>query len=204
MLQRTLSNLLEPYRLNPQAVVSYWNEIEKYYSFKTKYYHNLRHLDNMLNELEALKHSLHDWNTTLFALFYHDIIYKATSNKNEEESANLAKKRLQKINYPPEKIEKCVDMILATKGHTSTGDNDTDLFTDADLSILGSAPALYQQYAEQVRKEYAIYPDFLYKPGRKKVLQHFLAMPAIFKTKPFQEKYEAAARKNIEQEFSGL
>jgi hypothetical protein len=32
-----------------------------------------------------------------------------------------------------------------------------------------------------------LYPDFLYNPGRKKVLQQFLAMKPIYSTKHFSE-----------------
>lgn len=44
----------------------------------------------------------------------------------------------------------------------------------------------------------------MYVPGRKKVLNYFLAMPRIFKTNHFYEKYEEAARKNLEDELERL
>lgn len=44
----------------------------------------------------------------------------------------------------------------------------------------------------------------MYVPGRKKVLNHFLALPRIFKTNHFYEKYEEAARKNLEDELERL
>jgi predicted metal-dependent HD superfamily phosphohydrolase len=42
-----------------------------------------------------------------------------------------------------------------------------------------------------------MYPDFLYKPGRRKVLTHFLEMERIFKSDHFYQKYEEQARKNL-------
>ena len=63
---------------------------------------------------------------------------------------------------------------------------------------------LYDTYCQQVRKEYSIYPDFLYKPGRKKVLEHFLNMERIFKTTYFFDLYEAQARENLRRELSSL
>jgi predicted metal-dependent HD superfamily phosphohydrolase len=204
MLEEVFKELLTHHAVVSLMQEKFWKEIQKHYSQSNRHYHNLNHLQNMLSELEAVRHLIQDWDITLFALFYHDIIYKATSKKNEEESAELAKMRLQEIKYPTQKIEQCIRMIGATKHHTITGDTDTDLFTDADLSILGAAPASYQRYAAQVRKEYSIYPDFLYNPGRKKVLQHFLDMPAIFKTKAFQQKYETTARQNIVRELAAL
>ena len=80
----------------------------------------------------------------------------------------------------------------------------TNLFTDADLSILGSDSIAYKAYVENVRREYSMYPDFLYKPGRKKVLIHFLSVESIFKTNEFATRFEAQARKNVNDELSKL
>jgi predicted metal-dependent HD superfamily phosphohydrolase len=108
------------------------------------------------------------------------------------------------MNVTEEKVALCYSQVLATKGHTISKDNDTNLFTDADLSILGKDPVTYQTYASQIRKEYSIYPTLIYNPGRKKVLNHFLAMDRIFKTDHFYSRYEAAARKNIGDELRVL
>ncbi len=61
---------------------------------------------------------------------------------------------------------------------------------DADLSILGQDLEIYLGYTREIRKEYSIYPDVLYKPGRKKVLRYFLDLESIFKTDYSKEKYE--------------
>ncbi len=62
----------------------------------------------------------------------------------------------------------------------------------------------YNDYARQVRQEYSLYPDMIYKPGRRKVLRHFLAMPKIFKTDIFFELYEESARRNLQREMEFL
>jgi predicted metal-dependent HD superfamily phosphohydrolase len=49
-----------------------------------------------------------------------------------------------------------------------------------------------------------MYPDFLYRPGRRKVLQHFLDMERIFKTEEFASKFEKQARVNLGWELRGL
>lgn len=95
-------------------------------------------------------------------------------------------------------------MILATKLHEISQDNDTNYFIDADLAILGRGQYEYQKYTEQIREEYSIYPDFMYNNGRKKALQHFLQMDAIYKTDYFFEKYEKQARLNISNELETL
>lgn len=202
MLQSVFTNLCSKYTAEDTALL--WQEIEQAYTGKKRYYHNLIHLENMYNELLSCKEDIKDWDSVLFALFYHDIVYKATSKDNEAKSAETAIKRLVQINVHSHKLDKCHELIIATKSHIVSNNNDTNLFTDADLSILGYPWEKYEAYYKQVRKEYSYYPDLLYNPGRKKVLQHFLAMDSIFKTLYFREKYEAKARTNLQMEMSIL
>lgn len=204
MLKTTFFELAGKYTTDSELIAQLWTVIEKHYSGKGRYYHNLSHLENMLGELEHCKNEIADWDTVLFALFYHDLIYKSTAKDNEEKSAEEAVKALRKTGYQEDKITKCSAMIIATKSHTVSSDNDTNLFTDADLSILGSSWENYYNYCQNVRKEYSVYPDLLYNPGRKKVLQHFLQMEYIFKTELFREKYEGSARENLMREIAVL
>ncbi len=78
---------------------------------------------------------------------------------------------------------------------------DINYLLDADLSVLGKDRETYLVYTQMIRKEYSIYPDFLYKPGRKKVLRHFLELENIFKTEYFRDQYETQAKENIETEL---
>jgi len=96
-----------------------------------------------------------------------------------------------------ETIQLCKEQILATKSHTISINSDTNHFTDADLSILGQSWETYSLYCQNVRKEYAVYPDLVYNPGRKKVLNHFLAMDSIFKTDYFYNKFDRQAKENL-------
>lgn len=202
MLENIFTTLVNSY--NKESTQSMWQEIKEYYSHKNRKYHNLTHLENLYKELSFCKDLIEDWNTVLFALFYHDIIYKSTRNDNEEQSAELAVQRLKEINYPEDKTGRCRQMILATKSHLPVSDNDINLFTDADLSILGYDWSKYAKYYKQVREEYSYYPDILYKPGRKKVLKHFLSMSFIYKTDFFRSKYEENAKENIRKELTKL
>jgi predicted metal-dependent HD superfamily phosphohydrolase len=49
---------------------------------------------------------------------------------------------------------------------------------------------IYCTYANNIRKEYSMYPEFLYKPGCKKLLHHFLNRDRIIKTGFFFNKFE--------------
>jgi len=203
-LQQTFTRLAERYSNDSTLVTALWEEIETAYSAKGRFYHNLSHLENLVFQLTEVSTQTEDWDTLLFSLFYHDIVYSATAHDNEEKSAELAAGRLKALGFPEERTAKCVTQILATKGHSVSEDTDTNLFTDADLSILGMEWPVYAAYFAHVRQEYAVYPDLLYNPGRRKVLKHFLSMERIFKTPNFFERLEQQARRNLQEELKLL
>lgn len=192
-------------RCNPSVdAIKLWEDVRNQYNVPKRHYHNLGHLHSMLDHLESCHDHIHDWDSVLFAMFYHDYVYKPSRRDNEERSCEQASKKLFLLQIVPRKIAFVNEMIIATKSHQENQNNDVNLFLDADLSVLGSAREEYENYTRQIRKEYAIYPDLLYRPGRKKVLNHFLNMPAIFKTAFFQERLENPARENIAWELSLL
>lgn len=203
-LKSQFSALVSKYSADQALAEILWNEIVSAYGQKGRHYHTLLHLQNMYNQLIEIEYLIEDFDTVLFSLYYHDIVYSATAKDNEEKSAEMAIQRMRSIGVPENEIEKCSDQILATKSHMVSKNKDTNLFTDADLSILGMKWEDYEIYFRQVRKEYAIYPDLLYKPGRRKVLKHFLGMERIFKTDHFYQKLESQARINLEKELQIL
>lgn len=195
---------LQKLQVSADLQIITWNEIKTSYSNNKRYYHNLAHLDKLIGELSDVKNEIDDWQVIVFAVAYHDIIYNVLKSDNEERSARVAVSRLKEIGLADDKVFRCEQHILATKGHHASEDNDMNLFTDADLAILGSQTDQYLQYVQQIRDEYNYFPDLLYKPGRKKVLRHFLDMPSIYKTRSFNEKYEHQARQNISVELTLL
>ncbi|WP_175623419.1 HD domain-containing protein [Chryseobacterium schmidteae] len=203
-----LKNRLEALCLNftedKILVEKFWTEIENNYSGKSRHYHNLQHLENMFEEIDSVRNQIEKFDNISFSIFYHDMIYDASSKLNEEKSADIAKERLEILGVNNDEMQNIYEQILATKYHQKSDKEDTNFLLDADLSILGKSDKAYLEYTKQIRKEYSIYPDFLYKPGRKKVLKHFLELENIFKTEYFRGKYEIQARKNIEFELKSL
>lgn len=195
-------SLAHKYSQDSALIETLWNEIERAYAGKKRLYHNMGHLEHLYTQLQPVRERLEDEDAVWFALFYHDLVYKVRQHDNEEKSAQRAQACLSALGFPVERIERCVAHILATKGHAGSNDPDTNLFTDADLSILGQEENMYEAYCKAVRKEYAIYPDLLYRSGRRKVVRHFLEMARIYKTDYFFERLESTARKNLEREAS--
>jgi predicted metal-dependent HD superfamily phosphohydrolase len=203
MIQDEFLKALSNYSVPAKQGHELFQEIEKAYSGSKRYYHNKGHLESLLTELEPHHKLFDEWDIVIFAIVYHDIVYNVLKSNNEEKSGALAVKRLKAIGVSDHSTSKCEEFILATKSH-QPGSHEVNLFTDADLSILGAKPERYQQYCQQIRSEYSVYPDIMYKPGRKKVLAHFLQMPRIFKTEVFYKLYEETARENLKSELEML
>ena len=204
MFESAFRNQLLDFTTNTAIIENLWSEIERDYGHPKRYYHTLEHLNSLTAELIPLKDMIDDWPTILFSIAYHDIVYNPLRQDNEQKSADVALHRLTLLNIPDAQKNRCKEQILATKSHELSDHADTNYFTDADLAILGADPNTYQEYAKAIRKEYQLYPDLIYNPGRKKVLEHFLEMPAIYKTDFFSEKYELRARENLTNELEML
>ena len=199
-------DLFSKYSKDKPLIETYWKEIINKYSSKKRFYHNLSHLQNMLKQLDKYENQIVDLDTLKFAIWYHDIIYKSTKKDNEEKSAVLGKKRLKTIGFDENRLEKLKKLIVSTKKHQLilTKNNDNAYLLDLDLSILGADWNTYKNYIQNIRKEYKIYPNFMYNPGRKKVLNHFLERETLFFTQDFQIKYEKQARENLKKEIELL
>ncbi len=204
MLQSVYNDLVSAYSSNVDLNQRLWEELKKAYQAKGRYYHTIKHLEDLHGHLLEMKPHIQNWHAVLFTLFYHDFIYSIHNSDNEEKSANCAIDRMKQLSVPLALIEITRLQILATKAHTLSPDSDTNYFTDADLSVLGQERQTYTHYAQHVRKEYGFYPNLIYNPGRKRVLRHFLTMPRIYKTELAFQKWERNARLNLEWELNNL
>jgi len=192
MLESIYIELLNGYGVTPSSTEELWLEIKR---------NNLKHLEDLYEQLLIVKNKIENWNVILFTLYYHDIIYKATRKDNEEKSGELASIRMTKIGVSKNDINRCYQQITATKTHNENLISDSNYFNDADLSILGRESFSYKEYCRNIRKEYSVYPDLLYTRGRKKVVNHFLSMKSIYKTDEFYSLYEKTARQNLKKEL---
>lgn len=201
-LQNIHAELLERIGFPTENIHKHWQKLEKAYSSRSRHYHNLTHLTEMMVCFENYKNQLQFPDAVLYALFYHDYIYNSTRKDNELKSAEYAAQLLPE-NAGVDK-QTIFDMILATKQHVYQGVEDEKWLIDFDLKVLAKEPEAYTIYAKQNRKEFSIYPDFLYNPGRKKALEHFLEKEFIYQTEIFRTLFESKARANIQEEINQL
>lgn len=177
--------------LGPANVAEKWlRDLEARYSEPHRHYHTLAHVEHML---ELLPHADE---TVVAAVWFHDAVYDGDAN--EERSAVLAREALQELGFAEEKIALVERMILATKKHEPADLPEPGLaFLDADLAILGSERARYDEYVRQVRKEYAHVPDDAFRTGRDAILRRFLERSRLYFTEGFSSRFEAKARENM-------
>lgn len=201
-LQHLFNTLLENIGFTTDEVFIRWYELVKAYSHKSRYYHNLTHLEEMIFWFEKYKNELQFPDEVLYSIFYHDYVYNSTRKDNELKSAEFAVKILPATTTINKEL--VFDLIIVTQTHQPKTKDDEKWLIDFDLKILSKDWDEYQTYYQQIRKEYKIYPDFLYNPGRKKALEHFLENKFIYQTHVFQDLYEQQARQNIQKEINLL
>lgn len=182
-----------------------FSEIVQLYSRDDRYYHNLLHIQHVLNVANTLKSLAKNFPAIEMAAWFHDVIYDPQANDNEERSAKFAFDALISLNVPQTTIHHVVSMILHTKNHDAPLENiDSKILSDADLSILGAEKLEYRAYAQAIRQEYFWLSEVDYRAGRKKVLRNFLERNRIYFTEQGFQMFELKARENIRDELSNL
>jgi len=138
------------------------------------------------------------------AIWFHDAIYDPKGKDNEERSANLAAEVLISARLPEGFGQRVKRLILATKHAAPPEAADSAMIVDVDLSILGQSRERFLKYEAEIRQEYAWVAEDAFAKGRSAILKSFLDRSNIYNTPFFKEKYETAARKNLEWSLERL
>jgi predicted metal-dependent HD superfamily phosphohydrolase len=167
-------------------------------------YHDQVHLGAVLDHVEALAGHAADPDAVRLAAWYHDAVYNGAPD-DEEQSAQLARTDLAGLGLPRTLVEETARLVRLTAAHDpAPGDRNGEVLCDADLAILAAEATTYGRYVAAVREEYAHVPDDDFRAGRARVLIQLLALPALFRTPLGRERWEAAARANVEAELRTL
>lgn len=179
------------------------------YNEPHRVYHNLSHVYDCLNVYRHTVNVPSSYGERVAlqtAIWFHDAIYDPLSNQNEEETRDLLLSTKPHEWLPSHDVT--VLAIEMSKHHSNPkkdemiGKHETvKLFMDIDCSILGRDPNSYINYAKKVRQEFSMIPDHAYFEGRQKFLEDMLNLPAVYLTYEFKTKYEAQARRNLENEL---
>lgn len=174
------------------------------YSEPQRKYHTQQHLEQCFQTLDDWFLSVPDRPAVELALWYHDFVYDLKGDGNERASAYMGKMRVLNMGGTMELAEKVQHLILLTEHKAELPrTRDEHILIDVDFSILASPSEAFQEYERQIREEYAMYPDELYKPGRASILARFLSRPSIFHSDE-ASWHENLARENLEASIRSL
>ena len=182
-----------------------FNQLVAAYSERHRHYHTLQHLRECLAQFEAASMLAKQPCEVEAALWFHDAIYEPQRHDNEARSADWASASLRAAGVDTVRAERIAALVLVTAGHLPpAGDDDAALLCDIDLSILGAAPARFDESGRQIRAEYAHVPEDAFREGRGDVLRGFLARPRIYRSAAFHDALEERARANLQGALATL
>src|SRR5688572_7563726 len=92
-----------------------FDDLLAHYSEPHRAYHNARHIDECLAELDSARSDSRNPDAVEFAIWFHDAIYDPRAGDNEEQSARLARESL--ATFGARSAEHVSDLILTTKTH---------------------------------------------------------------------------------------
>lgn len=194
---------METSRINTEFL----KEIEKYAcnliqkeSSENLMYHTIEHTKDVVKSAQLIgkKENLEEdnMNILLASAWFHDIGYTKIYYGHEKESAEIAKRFLQRNNIDKKTIDIIYATIMATMFPYQPKTKLEEILCDADMAHL--AKENYFEYAENLRKEWA-------NSGIKKLkkLEFEMESVQIFKkhtyfTKYAQDEFTQAKKRNLD------
>lgn len=176
-----------------------YNELIARYNEDHRHYHTLYHLAECLKKFAELQDYANKPAEIELALWFHDAIYEPNRNDNETLSAKWAYTSVLSAGLDDKIAEHVNKLIMVTQHQKLPVTMAEKILVDCDLAILAAAPQRFQEYEQQIRKEYSFVSEHSFLTKRKAILQHFLTRPSIFNTPHFIKHYEQNARSNLSQ-----
>lgn len=194
------------------------------YCAEDRYYHNLEHIIDMLDCLFNRLDNVENIYELKMAILLHDVIYNDLSkgeilkdfgisdkdiltqqySSDEQKSAFLVD-HCDFIKSDHEEIKNCIRVTSYFSNHNLKITEIRKIMNNLDLMILGKPSEIYDQYAKNIRKEYAAVTSFSMSRAKalKKLLEKIQNNDA-FNIKFFIKNYKNNAILNIERELSIL
>ncbi|MGH3356507.1 MAG: HD domain-containing protein [Nocardioidaceae bacterium] len=168
-------------------------------------YHDLRHLQEVLQTVDELSPAAEDVEAVRWAAWFHDAVYDVRRDDNEERSAVLAEAELSARGCAAVLVAEVARLVRLTRHHrTDDGDANGSVLCDADLRILAADPWRHAEYVLDVRAEYSHVRDEDFRAGRTAILRALLDADRIYRTESAHARWEHRARSNIRAELDEL
>lgn len=187
----------QPLRL-PDPLVA---ELGAAYAEPQRAYHDGTHIRELLDWFDRVAGEV-GWRQpaeVYLAILFHDAIYQPGAKDNEARSAAWARRAdLGAVTVDRERVVQLIE-LTAKHGHVDAADADAALFLDADMAIVGAAPARFRAYDAAIAREYQHVPADAFRAGRRAFLQGLLRKPRIYLSDYFHARLDAQARLNLER-----
>ena len=175
-----------------------WDDLSGLYAESHRRYHNLRHVDHCLRQIDLAAPLMDDPDAGEMSIWYHDVIYEPCARDNEKRSAGFfAWYALG--HFPDEFVADVRHLILATEHPEVVRDGDACYITDIDLSGFALPWEEFCRDNDSLREEQRGLSDASYQASTQRFLVNLYARSRIFRTDFFHELYEAQARDNIQR-----
>lgn len=184
--------------------------LEAAYATPSRAYHNISHVAEVLRHYADVAAGP-GWTQpreVALAVLYHDAIYEAGRRDNEARSALLAREHIAR--WMPDAgidVDRVAELIDLTARHGAIAredvDEETRLFLDGDMAILGAEPAAFDAYDRGIASEYRGHvPGPLFRLNRRRFLKGLLKRERIFLSDHYHQRYDAAARNNLRRSIT--
>ncbi len=176
-------------------------------------YHDPVHLGEVLAAVDTLstagrRAGLEAHTVAVLAGWFHDVVYDLEPGAdNEVASADLARRCLARLGVGDELTDRVVTVVLDTMTHdvpAEGADEARTMFHDADLWVLAAPLNRFDEYCQQVRREFGHVASADYAAARAGVLRPFLVRPHVYLTDHAQRQWEPTARENLARELTRL
>lgn len=179
------------------------DELLAAYSHPSRGYHDVTHLQAVLDRLDALAaHGVvFDDLPVRLAAWFHDAVYDGERDA-EERSATWAEMALSEF-VDEATVTEVARLVRLTETHQpDPADANGCALSDADLGILAADEEEYAAYAAGVRADYRHLPDEDFVAGRTAVLTELAERERLFHTSFADEHWTSAARANLAEELA--
>jgi predicted metal-dependent HD superfamily phosphohydrolase len=184
-------------------------ELARRYAEPHRRYHTADHVNAVLEHCAELGAAEHvdgaDYSALALAACAHDVVYAGQPGEDERASARWAAEALVAAGVADAAARRVEQLVLVTADHVAPSDDPgAAILVDADLAVLGGAPADYDRYAARVRQEYPQVDEAGWRAGRAAVLTRLLARDPLYRTTPARRRWAAQARANMTRELAAL
>lgn len=181
-----------------------YEEVLRYYGEPHRAYHNLQHLKECLQVRRYINAACQASAEVELALWFHDAIYDPLRSDNELRSAQWLDDVARDSGLDDETRRRLYDLVMVTRHDGAPATADEAVLVDTDLAILGASFERFEEYDQQIRREYQFVPLPVYRQKRRQVLEGFLARGRIYTTAAYFDAFEQQARANLARAIERL